>query len=70
MLIDYGVIGKAIDAMLPMLDHSHLNSSLGLQHPTSELVAQWIFEYLIEFLDGLVAVEVDETCTASCRYEP
>ena len=70
MLVDYGVIGDAIDTILPQLDHRHLNESLDLETPTSELVAVWIYKQLALTLEGLVAVEIEETCTTSCRYEP
>ena len=51
------------------LDHYYLNDSLGLENPTSEAIAQWIYwELQKRNLPGLDAVEIKETCTAGCLY--
>lgn len=73
MLMDYANISKHIKPLVEeFLDHYHLNTTLQCESPTSEYVARWIFEKLEEtgeFHLRLIAVEVDETCTSSCRYE-
>jgi 6-pyruvoyltetrahydropterin/6-carboxytetrahydropterin synthase len=70
MLIDYGDVTKAIDALREeRLDHHFLNESLGLEHPTSELIAKHIFDYLKPALgDLLLGVMIEETCTSKCLY--
>jgi 6-pyruvoyltetrahydropterin/6-carboxytetrahydropterin synthase len=46
-----------------------LNESLGLESPTSEEVARWVFDQLEKAgMPGLVAVEIQETCTSGARY--
>jgi 6-pyruvoyltetrahydropterin/6-carboxytetrahydropterin synthase len=70
MLIDYGDLAAAVDPLVDaFLDHWDLNESTGLENPTSEALAQWMFARLAPVLPRLVAVEVEETCTSSCRYE-
>lgn len=70
MLIDYADISAAIKPLVDgCLDHYHLNESTGLENPTSEELARWIFNKLSGQLSELEAVEIEETCTASCRYE-
>lgn len=70
MIMDYADIKKHLTPMVDQhLDHWHLNESLGSPNPTSEVVAKWIYEYLIGYLP-LLAVRVDETCTSSCLYVP
>lgn len=67
-LIDYGEIDTAWEPIHERLDHRHLNDVEGLENPTSELLAVWIWQRLAEELDGLRAVVVHETCTARCSY--
>lgn len=70
MIIDYGEIKKYIQPLLEQyLDHYYLNESTGLENPTSEILAQWIYEKLeASRLPGLYAVEIHETCTSGCMY--
>lgn len=71
MLIDYGDLAKAIEPLVGgYLDHWHLNESTKLENPTSENLARWIYDKLKPSIPLLVAVEIDETCTCSARYEP
>lgn len=71
MLMDYGEIKKYIQPLLDnYLDHYYLNESTHLENPTAEALAKWIYEQLeIAKLPGLVAVEIQETCTSGCRYQ-
>ena len=71
MLLDYARIKAVLKPLLEQhLDHWHLNESTGLENPTSEALARWIFEQLQPQLPWLVAVEIQETCTSSCFYQP
>jgi 6-pyruvoyltetrahydropterin/6-carboxytetrahydropterin synthase len=59
------------DAWVPLhdaLDHRYLNEIDGLENPTAEVLAQWIWQRLAPALPDLVEVEVAETCTAGCTY--
>lgn len=70
MIMDYGDIKKYIQPLLDQyLDHYYLNESTGLENPTSEALAKWIYEKLEAInLPGLYAVEIKETCTSGCQY--
>lgn len=70
MIIDYGRIKQYLQPLLDhYLDHYYLNETIGLDNPTSEEVARWIFQQLDKAgLPGLHAVEIQETCTSGCRY--
>lgn len=71
MLMDYGDISKVVQPLVEEhLDHWHLNESTGLENPTSEEVARWVFRRLAKVLPRLSAVIVEETCTSSCEYRP
>jgi 6-pyruvoyltetrahydropterin/6-carboxytetrahydropterin synthase len=71
MLMDYSDIAKAINPLVEQyLDHWHLNDSLKMESPTSELVAKWVYDELLKSPIGpfLAMVEINETCTSSCQY--
>ena len=51
------------------LDHYYLNEIEGLENPTSENLAAWIWERLAPALPLLRRIVVHETCTARCVYE-
>ncbi|HMN97763.1 MAG TPA: 6-carboxytetrahydropterin synthase QueD [Phycisphaerales bacterium] len=67
-LVDYGEIKAAIAPIEQTLDHRCLNEIEGLENPTSEVIAAWIWARLAPTLPLLSEVVVKETCTTSCAY--
>ena len=67
-LIDYGEIKTATDPLVTRLDHYYLNEVEGLDNPTSENLARWIWDRLKPILPDLTAICVHETCTSTCEY--
>lgn len=67
-LMDYAEITNLFKPLWEQLDHRHLNEVAGLENPTSENIAVWIWERLKPKLPLLVEVVVAETCTAQCVY--
>lgn len=71
MLVDYADLGGPLKALVEAsLDHYHLNDSTGLENPTSEALAQWVYERLKPQIPELTAVSVEETCTSCAEYRP
>lgn len=68
-LMDYAEIADAFKPLWEQLDHRYLNEVSGLENPTSENVAVWIWQRLKPQLPWLVEVVVAETCTARCVYQ-
>lgn len=69
MVMDFGDIKAAVAPLVEShLDHHYLNDTLELESPTSEKVAQWVFQAILPKLPNLRAVIIHETCTAACRY--
>jgi 6-pyruvoyltetrahydropterin/6-carboxytetrahydropterin synthase len=68
-LIDYGDIARAVDPVKLRLDHYCLNEIPGLENPTSEMIARWIWRELAAPLPMLSQVIVHETCTSRCEFE-
>jgi len=67
-LMDFADIGKAIDPVRTQLDHYVLNEIQGLENPTAELLAKWIYDRLKPRLPLLGRVCVRETCTSAAEY--
>lgn len=67
-VIDFADIKAAFKPLYDQLDHHYLNDVAGLENPTSENLAIWIWDKLQPALPGLSAVVVHETCTSGCRY--
>ena len=51
------------------IDHQLLNEVPGLENPTSENLAKWIWRETKPRLSLLAKVVVHETCTSGCIYE-
>jgi 6-pyruvoyltetrahydropterin/6-carboxytetrahydropterin synthase len=65
---DFGDIKAAFKPLDEQLDHHYLNEVPGLENPTSEVLAKWIWDRLITDLPNLTEVRVRETCTSGCIY--
>lgn len=67
-VLDFAEIDRAFEPLRERLDHRYLNEIEGLENPTSENLARWIWERLRGDLPELCGIEVAETCQARCRY--
>ena len=67
-LIDYGQMKAAIGPVKALLDHYALNDVAGLENPTAENLARWVYERLRPALPMLESIRVHETCTTACEY--
>ncbi len=65
---DFAALKEAFQPLHEHLDHHYLNEIPGLENPTSENLAVWIWERLEPRLPMLSRVEVRETCTSGCIY--
>jgi 6-pyruvoyltetrahydropterin/6-carboxytetrahydropterin synthase len=67
-IVDFADIEQACEPTRRRLDHYYLNEIEGLENPTSEILARWLWERLEPALPMLSRIEVCETCTAGCVY--
>ena len=67
-VMDFGQIADAFNPILERLDHYYLNEIPGLENPTSEVLARWIWNELKPTLAELSAIQIRETCTSGCIY--
>jgi 6-pyruvoyltetrahydropterin/6-carboxytetrahydropterin synthase len=67
-VMDFAALHELWAPVHDRLDHRYLNEVSGLENPTSEVLARWIWEELKPKLPGLVQVTLFETCDARCDY--
>lgn len=67
-LVDYHEIARCMQPVLKQLDHKVLNDVPGLENPTSELLAKWLFEKMVTEIPQLKNVSVMETSNTECTY--
>ena len=65
---DYHEIARTVAPVLGTLDHRVLNEVPGLENPTSELLAVYIFEKVRALLPELIQVTIRETPDTECSY--
>jgi 6-pyruvoyltetrahydropterin/6-carboxytetrahydropterin synthase len=67
-VMDFADIKAAFQPLFEQLDHRYLNEVEGLDNPTSERLAVWIWERLQPRLPQLARIVVHETCTSGCTF--
>jgi 6-pyruvoyltetrahydropterin/6-carboxytetrahydropterin synthase len=67
-VMDFATLAAAFRPILEQLDHRNLNEIAGLDNPTSENLARWIWERLKPRLPGLRQIVIRETRTSGCVY--
>lgn len=67
-VMDFADIKRAFAPTHQQLDHHYLNDIPGLENPTSENLARWIWQQLKPGLPLLARIVVHETCTSGCSY--
>jgi 6-pyruvoyltetrahydropterin/6-carboxytetrahydropterin synthase len=66
-VLDFADVRAAFAPLHDQLDHRYLNDVTGLENPTSENLAVWVWDRLADQLP-LCAIVVRETCTSGCVY--
>jgi 6-pyruvoyltetrahydropterin/6-carboxytetrahydropterin synthase len=67
-VLDFAEVQRAFAPVHDALDHRYLNDIPGLENPTSERLAIWIWDSLRRRLPGLSAVEITETGASGVVY--
>jgi 6-pyruvoyltetrahydropterin/6-carboxytetrahydropterin synthase len=68
--IDFSEVKELFKPIYNQLDHNYLNDISGLENPTAENIAKWVYDKLKPNLCFLRAIELMETCTCGVVYEP
>ena len=67
-VMDFADVKTAFQPIYDRLDHHYLNEIPGLENPTSENLARWVWGQAKPVLPLLSKVVVHETCTSGCEY--
>lgn len=67
-VMDFGDIKRAFAPICEQIDHHYLNDVPGLENPTSENLARWLWQKLKPTLPLLSRIVIQETCTSGCEY--
>ncbi len=67
-IMDFAEVKAIFQPVYDRLDHHYLNDIAGLENPTSENLAHWIWNEIKSQLPLLSKVIVHETCTSGCSY--
>ncbi|MBS1868298.1 MAG: 6-carboxytetrahydropterin synthase QueD [Actinobacteria bacterium] len=69
MVMDFADVKAVVKPLVDAhLDHYYLNEVEGLENPTSENLARWIWQRLVGQLPQLSTIEIRETCTSGVIY--
>ncbi|MEM7542159.1 MAG: 6-carboxytetrahydropterin synthase QueD [Pseudomonadota bacterium] len=67
-VVDFDDLDAACTELKDELDHRYLNDLTGLDNPTSERLAIWLWLKMIAAFPGLSAVRVNESPSRGCVY--
>lgn len=67
-VMDFAELKQAFEPIYKQLDHYCLNDIAGLENPTSENLARWIWARLKPSLPLLCKIVIRETCSSGCVY--
>jgi len=67
-VVDFGDIKAIAKPFIDQLDHTYLNDIEGLENPTSENIAVWIWGKLVPQIKGLSKIVVKESPTSGAVY--
>lgn len=67
-VVDFAELDAAFSSIHAQLDHRYLNDIPGLENPTTERMAQWIWQHLKPRLPGLIKIIIQETQQSGCVY--
>ena len=67
-IIDFAEIKHATQEVIASLDHHLLNEVPGLEQPTTERIAMWIWVRLKPALPGLSRLTLWENANSGCEY--
>ena len=69
VIFDFEDLSKALEATQTKLDHHYLNEIEGLELPTLERIAIWLWNSIDADVPGLFEIRVArDSCHEGCRY--
>ena len=69
MVLDFNQIDEIFNPIHLLIDHKYLNDIKGLENPSSENLAIWIWKRLKPKLPTIIEIEIKETSETGCIYK-
>ena len=67
-VMDFADIKRIMDPIIKSVDHKYLNDISGLENPTCEVLAIWLWDHIKPGLSLLKKIELNETPTSGVVY--
>ena len=68
-VMDFAELKRVIDPIVKEIDHKLLNNISGLENPTCERIAVWIWDHIKPQIPLLSKIELHETPTSGVVYD-
>jgi 6-pyruvoyltetrahydropterin/6-carboxytetrahydropterin synthase len=68
-VVDFGDLKALVNPLVDQLDHNYLNEIKGLENPTSENIARWLWERIKPKLPILTKIVVQESPRSGASYQ-
>ncbi len=68
-VMDFAEIKRTVEPIINMVDHKLINNVPGLENPTCELMAVWLWNKIKEGIPMLSKIELHETPTSGVVYD-
>lgn len=67
-VMDFAVLKNTINSIIEIIDHKVLNDISGLENPTCENIARWLWVKIKVVIPELTRIELHETPTTGVIY--
>ena len=67
-VMDFAVIKDVIKPIVDIIDHKYMNDIEGLENPTCEIIAKWLWDRIKPGIPMLTKIELNETPTSGTVY--
>ncbi len=68
-VVDFADIKKVVGPIIDQIDHKLLNDIEGLENPTCEIIAKWLWNKIVFKMPSIAKIELYENTTSGAIYE-
>lgn len=68
-VMDFAVLKQVVDPIIGQIDHKLMNDIPGLENPTCERIAVWLWDHIKAEIPALSKIILNETPTSGVVYE-
>ena len=68
-VMEFSELKDVVKPLVEQLDHKYLNDIEGLENPTCEIIAKWLWDRIKPDVPQLQKIHLDETPTSGAIYE-